>query len=204
MSDDVVEVEPIGDPTDADLGSIADLARAQVAVEAEIAALEARLKEARARLTALSCEALPRAMAAVGLSDLRLASGQRVEVRERYQCGQLDDAPDVDDKRRPLSERVEALSWLDEQGHGDIARRVITVSLGAKSEEIANDLLAMVRAHPAANQFLVDTRRAVPWNTLAKFAREQLEGGYDPPLDLLGVSVQTQAKITVTSKKEEF
>jgi hypothetical protein len=42
----------------------------------------------------------------------------------------------------------------------------------------------------------VDHRCAVQWNTLSAFAREQTDAGEDPPLDLLGVTVVRQSKIT--------
>jgi hypothetical protein len=196
-------IEPIEFPSDQDLSSVVELAREQVAAEAEVAQLEKQLAVAKARLATVRDDRLPKAMLTLGLSDCTLDTGHRVEVRERFQCGQLDDSPESSDKGggRPLTERLDALAWLDESGHGDIARRTVTITLGAKSEDAANQIIDLVRTHPAANSFLIDQRRVVPWNTLAKFTKEQLSGGGDPPMGLLGVSVQTSSKIT---RRERF
>jgi hypothetical protein len=203
MTDEIVEVEPLEGPSDTELVSVVDLAREQVRLEREVSKLERELSEAKVRLSTIRDDRLPLAMTTLGLSDYSLGSGYGVEVKEHYQCGQLDDAPDEEGKR-PLSERIEALSWLDDNGHGDIARRVVTITLGAKSLETAQELIDLVRCHPAANSFRVEQRRVVPWNTLAKFTREQIEGGENPPSELLGVQVRISAKITKPKKQETF
>lgn len=202
MTDDFVEA--IAGPSNEELDQVVALAREQIVLEREIARLEDEIGELKGRLAVVRDDRLPKTLLAIGATECPLSNGYRVQVKERYQCSQLDDAPDVDDKRRPLRERMEAIDWLDRNGHGDIARRVVTVVLGSKSEDIAGEILDIIRSHPAANQFAVDQRRLVPWNTLSKFAREQMQEGYDPPLDLLGVSIQTSAKIVKPGEKEEF
>ncbi len=182
---------------DEQLKSIAALAEQQLVAEAEVAQLEAVLKAAKSRLSRVRDDLLPTAMTSLGLLDFTLTDGSKVAVREHYRCPQLDDGPD-DDKgeKRPLAERLVALDWLDEGGHGDIAKRVVTVTLGADASELAAELVALLRSHRAGNQLLIDQRRTVPWNRLAAFAKEQLRDGEDVPLDVLGVTVQRSAKIT--------
>lgn len=188
-------IEPMDLPDDASLESVATLVQLQLTAEAEVARLEGELKMAKEALAAIARDALPTAMATLGLAEITLSTGDRVQVRDNYVCGQLDDGPSKD-TGRPLTERLEALKWLDTHGHGDIARRVITLTLGAKSEALEQDLLRLLAQHRQANQFMVDHRKTVPWNTLAAFCREQIKQQQDPPMDVLGVSVQRSAKIT--------
>lgn len=191
----MIEPEPLDAPDDVGLASVAALAAEQVAAEAVVARLEKQLSEAKQRLAAVRDDALPTAMAVLGMEDFRLTSGDRVQVRERYVCGQLDDGPTREDGR-PRDERLAALEWLDAAGHGALARRTITVTLGAKSEVLERELLVLLSQHRAANSFTVDHRVVVPWNTLAAFAKERVRQHDDPPLDVLGVTVQRSAKIT--------
>ena len=187
--------EPLDLPDDDELVSIADLVSSQIAAEAEVARLELDLKRAKEHLATIRCDLLPNALSALGLQEIVLDTGDRVTVRENYVCGQLDDGPSKD-TGRSLEERLKALRWLEQAGHGDIARRVITVTLGAKSEHLERQLLTLLAQQPQANHYTIDHRKTVPWNTLAAFAREQVRLQQDPPLDVLGVSVQRMSKIT--------
>jgi uncharacterized small protein (DUF1192 family) len=198
----MVEVEAMEGPSDAELLSVAELARVQIAKEAEVARIEAELAAAKRELAAVRDEALPKAMDSVGVADYTLTDGSKVSVRKRYVCGQLDDGPDREEGR-PLDDRLEALRWLDDNGHGDISRRVITVTLGADAEQTASELIALLKSHKQGNRLMIDHRRTVPWNTLASFSRKQLEEeASDIPLDTLGVTVMRSAKITHPKEKE--
>jgi hypothetical protein len=179
------------------LTSVAKLAAEQLVAEEKVAKLESELKAAKAALAHIQTNLLPSTMMTLGLLDYTLLDGSKVAVREHFRCPQLDDGPD-DEKgeKRPLSERLEALGWLEGAGHGDLAKRVVTVTLGADANELADELITLLRSHRAGNKLLIDQRRTVPWNRLAAFAREQLGQGEDIPLDVLGVSVQRSSKIT--------
>ncbi len=106
------------DASPVDLPGLVVLAERQRAAEAEVARLEAALAEAKQRLYAVRDQLLPQAMTAVGLSLFQLDDGWRVEVRESYRCGQLDDALSDDPKKRPLADRLAGLRWLEEHGGG--------------------------------------------------------------------------------------
>lgn len=198
-NDGIVEFATEDAPGDAALASVGELARRQIEAEELVAKKEAELKDAEHELTALRDELLPQAMAAVGIESFALPGGFKVGVKDTYVCGQLDDAPD-DGKKRPLNERLTALKLLDEEGHGDLARRIISVTLGARSDELAKALMDVLRTHPQANQFKLEQRRVIPWNTLSGFAKERVEAGDSPDLHALGVSVIRRSKITRPKK----
>lgn len=196
MIDDIEVVQDT--PADGDLSSVASLIERTYQAERELAFLEEQVKAKKAQVLQLTERDLPEAMTRCGVRDFTTASGLRATVSTKFRCGQLDDAPDdpSKDAQRPLSERLDALNWLDEAGHGDLVKRVVAFTLGAGSSELAADIIRIVRANIGSNSMVIDHRRAVVWNTLSKFAREQHRDGFDPPLEKLGVMRVQQAKVT--------
>lgn len=182
------------EPTDADLRRISELAREQRDREIDVQRCEAALKSASEALRVVSEHQLPEAMIACGVKRYTTQDGLSVRVDEKYRCGQLDDVPDKEDGR-PLSERLEALSWIDTK-HPDVPKRVVTLTLGADSFDQAIALIRLIRSSPGGNQVMIDHRRLVPWGTLSKLARTLVRDGYDPPLDKLGVVRVNVAKVT--------
>lgn len=179
---------------------IAKLASEQVQLEGEAERLEEQLEAVKAKLSRVRDNLLPQAMIDAGMTDFKLVTGWRIEIKDHYQCGQLDDQPPKDEKdeekKRPLAERLAALEWLETNAAGDIVRRVVSVSLGADAVDLAEEIIALIRHHPKGNQLQIDHRRTVPWNTLSSYAKGQLTTGHDIPLDVLGVTVRRSAKIT--------
>jgi hypothetical protein len=185
-------VEPAAPPTDAALSRVAQLAEYLRRQDMLIKSIEDRLNIAKGVRQQLAEHDLPEAMVACGYApgDKATVGGIAVELKDIFRCGQLD-APDEPDDfdGRP------GLAWLDEEGHGDLARRVVTVTLGKDSEALAIELVELLRRHPRGNSLDIGHKMFVPWNTLAKFAREQIEQGADLPLPLLGVTRLTVAKV---------
>lgn len=86
----------------------------------------------------------------------------------------------------------EALGWLDEHGHGDLAKHVFTIELGRNSEREVDKLCR------ALDKLGIDYvhKRTVPWNTLTAFVKEQIEKhNATLPLDLLGATVGKVVKL---------
>ncbi len=189
---DLAETEP----TDTDLRRVAQLAEDLRRQDLLVATMEERLKTAKGVRARLAEHDLPEAMVACGYApgDRAVVGGVAVDLKDTFRCGQLAAPADPDDfDGRP------GLAWLDEAGHGDLARRVVTVTLGKDSEALAVELIELLRRHPRGNSLDIGHRLFVPWNTLSSFAREQITQGGDPPLALLGVTRLTVAKVV---KKE--
>jgi hypothetical protein len=190
---DLAEVEPAAAPSDADLRRVAQLAEDLRRQELLVASMEERLKAARAVRQKLAEHDLPAAMVACGYApgDKNVVvGGVTLELKDIFRCGQLAEPAEPDDfDGRP------GLAWLDGNGHGDLARRVVTVTLGRDSEALAVELIELLRRHPRGNNLAISHRLFVPWNTLSSFAREQISQGADPPLALLGVTRVTVAKV---------
>lgn len=178
---------------------IAELASEQVSLERQVARIEEELEGVKAKLSRVRDDLLPTAMLDAGMLNFTLANGWKIEVKDHYQCGQLDDQPPRDEKdeekKRPLEERLAALEWLETNQAGSIVRRVVAVSLGADAVDLAEEIITLIRHHPKGNQLAIDHRRTVPWNTLSSYAKGQLTTGHDLPLDVLGVTVRRSSKI---------
>lgn len=193
---------------DSALARVATLVRQTHQAQRAVAQLEGDLALARAVLRDLSERDLPAALLECDyLPPTRaVVSGLAVDLDEKYRCGQLEYPPSPSSRRRdddaPRARDPEAaLGWLEENGHGDLEKHQVTVTLGRGCDAVAAELVEVLRRHPAANSFEVAHRRVVWWNTLAAFAREQVGQGGDPPLDLLGVRRVVRAKVSVPRER---
>ena len=162
LTDD--DLAPVGAPADAELATVAALAQRQVDLEDAIAACREELKALNESLRQISEVDLPAAMGRCDLTSFTLGSGCVVRDALRYRARQLDDAPDKsargdDEPKRPLIERLNALAWLDAEGHGDLIKNVIAISLGREDGELADEVVAWLNEHRAANRMSVDRRR---------------------------------------------
>lgn len=173
-------------PTDVQLKHISDLIESQFNQQLVVDRLEEQLKTARDVLRTISEVALPQACNDAGLMKFTTTDGLALAIRDKFRCGQLDDGPDRE-HGRPRSERLEALSWLEDHGHGDLSKRKITVTLGKDSLNTAVELIQLLKSHRLGNSLLIDHERGVHAQTLSAFARKQIQQGYDVPLDKLGV-----------------
>ena len=186
-------------PADSDLNLVASIARRQVELEDALAANEAEAKRLREELQIVSEKDLPTAMAAAGLSKIALAeNGGEVSVSLKYRCGQLDDLPDDPKRpRRSLEERLAAFAWLEQEGHSDLAKQVISVTLTRGQEALADEIMKYLESL-RSNSLDIKRARTVVWGTLSAFAKEQDRQLAEPPLELLGVS-----KVHVATIKRE-
>lgn len=173
-------------PTDTDLTTVSVLVARLASQQAEVDRLEAELKAARAALTQTAELDLPEALIAVGhLPPTKTTiGGHKVEFTEKFRCGQLDSQGNP-----------EGMAWLESNGHADLAKHTVTVSIPRGEDDVARDIVDRLRQHPAANTFKIDNRAVVPWNTLAGFSKELCDQGVDVPLETLRVQRVRSAKV---------
>lgn len=185
-------------PADGELSRVATLGHELLTLDQRIERGEQLLKDLKEQRRLIAEATLPEAMDAVGqrgLRDFTLNDGSRVRVNLKFRCGQLDDLPDDPKKetQRPLPERIAALTWLDENGHGDLARRTVIIILGKDSAADEARIKAYVESL-RLNSLRYSAANVVPWNALSAFAKEQAL----PPEDLDRLGVQ---KIRVAEVK---
>jgi hypothetical protein len=175
VDDPALAAEPgAADPTDADVTSIAALARRAKALEGEVAAATAALQLKLNEYRQLTDHDLPNALRQAGISGLPLADGTPVALRVAFDAGKLTNP--------------EGLAWVEAHGGGPLIKTQIALEMDRGDLDAAREILAGLRGSRHANRFrLLTLTESVNPQTIAKFARELIEQRKDPDLQLLGV-----------------
>ncbi len=167
------------------MSRVMTLANLLVKQQAETKALEDALKDAKARLRSLEREDLPALMAEIGLTELKLADGSVVSIKEEVDAG-------LSEERRPA-----ALRWLLDNGFGGLIKTEITVAFERGQHDEAEKLAAELGL-TVPNLNLTETVHSA---TLKSFVKEQLREGHAIPMDLFGVFPYSIAKVQLKKGK---
>ena len=168
-------------PTNESLAQVSSLVARQVSLEDEIEELENLLKARRAELQRLSTDEVPAALSELGISDLKLVTGEKVEIVPFVQAS------------IPVARREEAFVWLRDHGYGDIVKHEIKLLFGKADDDIARVATDLLRE----SGFSPEDKEFVHPQTLKAFVREQTEQGAEGfPLDLFGAYLGQKSKIT--------
>jgi hypothetical protein len=169
-------------PTDAELGSIANLANRQKVLERDIADATSELKLMITEYWQIANHDLPNALRQAGSAGFTLTGGGKVEMRTQFDGSKLTSP--------------EGLAWVEANGGGSLIKTVILLEMDRGDLEAAREILAELRQSRHSNKFktLVLTEEVNP-QTIAKFARELIEQRRDPDLQLLGVRRRSYAVV---------
>lgn len=169
-------------PSDAQLRTVADLAAAQREAEDRVVRATAELRAASAALRRIAEEELPEAMRRAGVSDFKPDGLPRVRVEDRLTSAQITEP--------------EALAWLEANGGAALIKTSVEVEMDRGDLEVARRIYEALKLDPAANRFRrLSLKRLVWQGTGASFAKEKIEAGLDPPLDLLRVTRTVRAVV---------
>lgn len=168
-------------PSDQAARTLAGSIKTLLAARDRVEALEEALKEAKDELRKAETVIVPEAFAAANVQSFTIpAEGNRpaftCEVKSVVD-GSLPSA-----RERP-EERESALVWLRRHGHGDIIKNRIVVLYPARSDKKA--IAQLKRLQKAGWDAKLESD--VPHQTLKKWAREMLEAGEAPALEVLGL-----------------
>ena len=166
------------------LVEVRDMARAMRDLQHEIKELEERTAEKKKLLTQLSMKDLP------DLFDQHHIRSIGLDAEGNNPAYDVVASPYY---RAVLPKEEDAgLRWLEEQGHGDMIKRVYTVDLAKDSQKEAAALRKFLEKHDMA----FEENETVHWKTLTAFIQEQIEKRHKtPPLEILGATVGRQVKI---------
>lgn len=169
-------------PDDRALSSISTLAAEAKLLEFQVVEQTKKLRQLLARHRQVTEVDLPRAMGQAGARSFETDSGARVGLVTKFDAGQL--------------VNIAGVNWVEANGGSSLIKTVLTVELDAGDYETAQSIYHELRAHRAANSFKMMTlNKTVHPQTIAKFARDLIDRGKDPPLQLLGVRPRTYAVV---------
>ena len=150
--------------------------------EDEIAELEDKLKKKKEEADHISSKVIPELLAEQGLSEIKLADGSKVSVKQEFRA-----TLPKDEVRRDA-----AYQWLRDQGLGDIIKNNVTVSFGRGEDNKANQLMDLA----VANGFTPQQKSDVAWNTLTALYEERVKAGLDMPSDVFSLWIKDKTKIS--------
>ncbi len=165
---------------------MAELSEAAMAqMEAEVAVEKAKdlLAAKEHHLKYISQTLLPKLMDEAGLSKLKTKEGLEVSIKEDIRAN-------IPEEKRSL-----ALSWLEQNQHGDLIKREFKVLFGRDQEDWASKFEKQLQQ--SEQPFNYELKRGVHPSTLTAFVKAQIAEGADVPIDLLGVFRQRVTKIKV-------
>lgn len=161
------------------LAELTKLGHMLVERDRDIETLEQRLKEAKEAARQLREEAIPAALTELGVTEIRLLSGEKVSMQQEVYAS------------IPSEKKAEAFDWLEEHNFGGLIKTEVSVAFG--KGEIENALLLMKNLKGSG--FSPDFSRNVHAQTLKAWLRERLSKAEAVPLELFGARPVWVAKI---------
>lgn len=144
----------------ADLARLVDLVSSYKILETEIADLEARVAEKKKAFQAVAQEEIPALLNQAGLSEIKLSSGEKVQVSEGVNVS--------------IADKGAFFDWLKNRGEDGIVKMSLDFE---RMDPAAREALF---AHLYAQGLKFAADETVHGQTLKKYAKELLGIGKDP------------------------
>ena len=151
-------------------------------VEDDIAAIEEQLKKKKEEADHISSKVIPELLAEQGLSEIKLADGSKVSVKQEFRCT----LPKDDVKRE------QAYEWLRNEKLGDIIKNNVFVTFGKGEDDKAKSLIDLA----VENGYEPNQKSDVAWNTLTALYEERVKAGLDMPSDVFHLWIKDKTKIS--------
>ena len=151
-------------------------------IEDEIATIEEQLKKKKEEADHISSKVIPELLAEQGLSEIKLADGSKVSVKQEFRA-----TLPKDEVRRDA-----AYKWLRDQGLGDIIKNNVSVTFGKGEDDKAKSLIDLA----VENGYEPNQKSDVAWNTLTALYEERVKAGFDMPSDVFSLWIKDKTKIS--------
>jgi hypothetical protein len=171
------EGSPAGDPNS--LAAIRGKVSEALQLEGLINQMESDLKAAKGALNKLKAKVIPDMMVEVGVSELA-GEGWRIKLADVV-SGSIPSDPD---------KRARAISWLEENGGGDLIKTGLSLTFGRSQH---NEALSVAGGLTEQGFDPVVTSTVHP-QSLQAFARERLRNGEEIDTEVLGLYTAQVAK----------
>lgn len=167
-------------PTVSGFDTLDNLIRDMLDTQSEVDELEADLKKAQARQRDLSERQIPEQMDEMGLREFTTQDGFEIKVTRKL--------------RHSLTRERQAAAfrWLEENGHGDIIKRVVGVPFASNEGDEAAGLLQDLQDRGLP----VSLDRKVEASTLKALLSQLLTEGINVPLEVFGAFEQRGTKVS--------
>jgi hypothetical protein len=146
--------------------------------------LENQLAELGKRIQTVERDDLPDLFSQVGISrvDVEADGNHPAFVAERKT---------IYTAKIPEEKRLEALQWFETQGHGDLVKSVIDITLGMHEHTRKLAIMKLLSDHGIEYY----TSESVHSSTLRAFVKREIQAGHIVPYDLLGIFIWDEVKI---------
>lgn len=161
------------------MNELSALAGALVEAEREVEFAETLLKGKKEVARRLREESLPLAMQELGMTKVKLESGETIEVKQDVFAS------------IPAEKKESAYAWLEAHNFGGLIKTAVSVDFGRGELDEARGLFEKLREEGLAP----DLSRSIHAQTLKAFLNEQIREGKDIPLDLFGAMPVFVAKV---------
>ena len=169
-------------PEEDKLVVLSKLVKDYKSIEADIADIEAKLKERMEALQKISREAIPSILNSTGLSEIKLATGEKLKVEDKIQAS-------IADKNYTVAYR----NMIQAEGGDDNAEVKVDSLFKAQVvlEDVSDEVLEMLLEKDIA----YEVKRSIHWQTLRKYCQGKLEDGKQIP-EGISVFQYQETKIT--------
>jgi hypothetical protein len=162
-----------------DLEDIARLGTTLNEANADVEQAERILAQKKQRVMRLVQDTIPCAMQEIGISEVKLDTGQKLKIKEEVQA-KINNA-----------DKVTAFNWLEEHEYDGIIKTTITVSFNKDEMQRAVKLYDALQK----KNYNLEFGRSIHSGTLKAFVRERMASGEEFPADLFGAFPYWVAKI---------
>tara|TARA_R100000458_G_C8246593_1_gene224419 strand:- start:32 stop:598 length:567 start_codon:yes stop_codon:yes gene_type:complete len=167
--------------TTVEISEVKDVSEASnryLKIESDILALEDQVKRKKAELMQMN-DSIVELMESRGVKEIKLTNGDAVSYKEFYR-GSI-----------TKEKEAEAFTWLEDNGHGDLIKNIVSVRFGKGENETANKVIEDLEQ----NGLSPDQKRKVEPMTLNAFLGEQIKTGKAVPTDTFNVWTGNKVKI---------
>lgn len=164
------------------LTKLSAMAEEQLKAEKAVADAEEVLKKKTEILRDIAERQIPDMMNEVGMQEFKTKSGLVIKVKETLHASVSGD------------KGQQGISWLDENGHGDLIKRCFVVEFKKDEEKWANKFASDLRKRKRAIN--VVEKKDVHNRTLVSFLTERLEEGENIPLEMFSAFFKRTAKVS--------
>tara|TARA_R100001224_G_scaffold79479_1_gene49572 strand:- start:452 stop:1027 length:576 start_codon:yes stop_codon:yes gene_type:complete len=162
----------------AEVEDISEVANTYLKVESEITHLENATKNKKKELQQIN-DRIVELMEKRGVKEIKLLNGDAVSFKEFYKGSITKD------------NEAEAFKWLEDNGHGDLIKNIVSIRFGKGENQSAEKLISSLEQ----DGLYPDQKRKVEPMTLNAFIGDQITNGKQVPMELLSVFTGNKVKI---------